>query len=67
MLFAVKSARPVAEALELVCDFCPRKAAATAGEMVLDAVPAAVTTPLVAADRMICAACPKTLMAKLAA
>lgn len=67
VLFGVEPARPVAEALALVCDFCPRKAAATAGEMIFDALPAAVTAPLVAADRMICAACPRTLMTKLAA
>ena len=67
LLYGVKPVRPVVEALELVCDFCPRKTASTAGELFLDLLPKPVGGTLRAVDQAICAMCPKTVMTKLAA
>lgn len=67
VLYGFKPARSVADALDLVCDLCPRKAASTAGELFLDVLPTPVKGTLKAADQAICAMCPKTVMSKLAA
>lgn len=58
---------PIGDALELVCDFCPRKAVSSAGELFLDVLPKTVQGALKKMDTAICECCQKTQMAKLAA
>ena len=58
---------PIGDALELACDFCPRKAVSTAGELFLDVLPKTVQGALKKMDTTICDFCPKTQMARLAA
>ena len=57
---------PIGDALELACDFCPRRAISTAGELFLDVLPKTVQATLKEMDTAICDFCPKTQMAKLA-
>jgi predicted acylesterase/phospholipase RssA len=64
VLFGVTPVRPAADALELMCDFCPRKAASTAGELFLGALPKSMQRWLVEVDGKICNVCPKTLISK---
>ena len=67
LLYGVKPARPAGDALNLACDFCPRRAASTAGEFFVDLLPIGARERLMAVDQAICAVCPKTVMTKLAA